>query len=83
VIPEARGFAVGKQPHRTLLERLFAYEWCSPRVSWSGDADKVSEDLSAWAAAGATHVSVNTMGAGLENVDAHLAALESVAAALP
>jgi len=53
------------------------------RVSWSGDADKVSEDFSAWAAAGATHVSVNTMGAGLGSVDAHVAALESVAAALP
>ena len=53
------------------------------RVTWSGDADKVSEDVSAWAAAGATHVSVNTMGAGLRNVDEHLGALERVAAGLP
>jgi len=53
------------------------------RVTWSGDADKVSEDLSAWAAAGATHISVNTMGAGLRSVDEHLGALESVAAVLP
>ena len=53
------------------------------RVTWSGGADKVSEDVSAWAAAGATHVSVNTMGAGLRNVDEHLGALERVAAGLP
>ena len=53
------------------------------RVTWTGDADKVSEHISAWAAAGASHVSVNTMGAGLRNVDEHLGALERVAADLP
>jgi hypothetical protein len=36
-----------------------------------------------WRAAGATHLSINTMGAGLTSVDDHLAALESLAAAAP
>lgn len=52
------------------------------RVNWSRDADDVARQLAAWAAAGATHVSVNTMNAGLAAVEDHLAALESVAAAL-
>ncbi len=52
------------------------------KVHWSAGRDGVAESLNLWAAAGATHVSVNTMGAGLEGVDAHLAALESVAADL-
>jgi hypothetical protein len=43
----------------------------------------VGQDLQAWAAAGATHVSINTMGAGLGGVDGHLAALAAVAADLP
>jgi probable F420-dependent oxidoreductase len=51
------------------------------RVDWSGG--RVGEELAAWAAAGATHVSINTMGAGLGGVDGHLAALEAVAADLP
>ncbi len=52
------------------------------RVSWTGDRDKVAADIAAWRAAGATHVSVNTMNAGLANVDDHLAALQQVAADL-
>jgi probable F420-dependent oxidoreductase len=52
------------------------------RVTWNGDRDKVGADIAAWAAAGATHVSVNTMNAGLTTVDDHLAALERVAADL-
>lgn len=53
------------------------------RVTWSGDAERAAGELSAWAATGASHVSVNTMGAGLDTVDAHLAAFERVAAAVP
>jgi probable F420-dependent oxidoreductase len=49
------------------------------RVDWRGDADRVAADLVAWADAGASHVSVNTMGAGLDGVDEHLAALSAVA----
>jgi probable F420-dependent oxidoreductase len=52
------------------------------RVSWTGDPDKAAADIAAWKAAGATHLSVNTMSAGLATVDDHLAALEQVAADL-
>ncbi|MFV0495071.1 LLM class F420-dependent oxidoreductase [Mycobacterium sp.] len=52
------------------------------RVSWSGDRDETAAAIDAWRAAGATHVSVNTMRAGLGSVDAHLAALQQVAADL-
>ncbi len=49
------------------------------RVSWSGDIDKVAAEIAAWKAAGATHLSINTMDAGLATVDHHLAVLERVA----
>lgn len=49
------------------------------RVNWAGDADRAGAELAAWADAGATHLSVNTMGAGLRTVDDHLAVLAEVA----
>lgn len=49
------------------------------RISWTGDRDKAAADIAAWRDAGATHLSVNTMRAGLTDVDAHLGALEQVA----
>jgi probable F420-dependent oxidoreductase len=52
------------------------------RVTWRGDAGVVTDELAGWAAAGASHVSVNTMGAGLKTVDDHLAVLSTVAAGL-
>ncbi len=52
------------------------------RVDWRGDGDVVAKGLAAWAEAGASHVSVNTMGAGLTTVDEHLSALSEVAASL-
>ncbi|MGV0809163.1 LLM class F420-dependent oxidoreductase [Mycolicibacterium setense] len=52
------------------------------RVSWTGDPDQTAADIAAWSDAGATHVAVNTMGAGLRTVDEHLAALQSVARTL-
>jgi probable F420-dependent oxidoreductase len=52
------------------------------RVSWTGDRDKAVAEIAAWQAAGATHLSVNTMDAGLATVDGHLAALERVASDL-
>jgi len=53
------------------------------RVSWGdGGAGRVVQRVGSWRAAGATHVSVNTMGAGLASVDDHLAALTQVAEAL-
>jgi probable F420-dependent oxidoreductase len=52
------------------------------QINWTGDRDKAAADIAAWEAAGATHLSVNTMNAGLATVDDHLAALERVAADL-
>ena len=49
------------------------------RVSWRGDTDQLGERLGHWQQAGATHVSVNTMQAGLDTVDDHLRALAEVA----
>ncbi|BBY03430.1 hypothetical protein MSEO_39290 [Mycobacterium seoulense] len=52
------------------------------RVNWTGDRDKAAAAIAAWRAAGATHVSVNTMQSGFATVDDHLAALERIAADL-
>jgi probable F420-dependent oxidoreductase len=52
------------------------------RVTWHGDVDEVVAAVARWRGAGATHVSINTMKAGLATVDDHLRALESVGAAL-
>ena len=49
------------------------------RVSWNGNADDLAAGLRVWADAGASHVSINTMGAGLASVDDHLRALASAA----
>jgi probable F420-dependent oxidoreductase len=48
------------------------------RVTWGeGGAKKLAEQVGRWSDAGATHLSINTMGAGLASVDQHLEALES------
>lgn len=52
------------------------------RVNWTGDPDKIGAGIAAWRAAGASHLSVNTMNAGLASVDDHLAVLERIAADL-
>jgi probable F420-dependent oxidoreductase len=49
------------------------------RISWHRDVDEIAAALRGWADAGATHVAINTMGAGLHTVDDHLSALMSVA----
>ncbi len=49
------------------------------RVDWRGDADDVARRVEGWRQAGATHVSLNTMGAGLRTAAAHLDALASAA----
>jgi alkanesulfonate monooxygenase SsuD/methylene tetrahydromethanopterin reductase-like flavin-dependent oxidoreductase (luciferase family) len=49
------------------------------RVDWRGERQQVADALAQWTAAGATHVSVNTMGAGLHTVHDHLAVLAAVA----
>jgi alkanesulfonate monooxygenase SsuD/methylene tetrahydromethanopterin reductase-like flavin-dependent oxidoreductase (luciferase family) len=50
------------------------------RVSFRGDVGAVIDGVAAWADAGATHLSINTMGAGLATVDDHLAVLSDIAA---
>lgn len=52
------------------------------RVSWQGDLDAAVAAIEEWHQTDATHLSVNTMGAGLQTVDDHLAALEAVAQAV-
>ncbi|GIH23981.1 hypothetical protein Aph01nite_22910 [Acrocarpospora phusangensis] len=52
------------------------------RMAWQGDPDALAALAGQWREFGATHVSVNTMKAGLTGVDAHLAALETAAEAL-
>ena len=49
------------------------------RVSWNGNDDDLAGGLRVWADAGASHLSINTMGAGLASVDDHLRALTSAA----
>lgn len=49
------------------------------RISWPGGPEGLAEQTRQWRDAGATHLSIATMGAGLASVDAHLAALASAA----
>jgi probable F420-dependent oxidoreductase len=51
------------------------------RVAWKGDAGAVVRDLERFEALGATHASINTMGAGLEGWRAHADALAAVMSA--
>jgi len=54
-----------------------------PRVNvGAGGAESVAGDAERWADAGATHLSVNTMGAGLAGLEGHLDALGKSAARL-
>ena len=43
------------------------------------DPDRVARQVERWRTAGATHLCINTMGLGLEDVDAHLDALTRAA----
>ncbi len=50
-------------------------------VRWDGDdAERLARQVERWRAAGATHLSVDTMRTGRQGVDGHLAALAEVAA---
>jgi probable F420-dependent oxidoreductase len=53
------------------------------RVDWSGDLDDALRRIEQWRAEGASHLSINTMRAGLGSVDEHLGALEAIAGRLP
>ena len=53
------------------------------RISWDeGDVDKLIRQAGRWRDADATHLAVNTMGAGLGSVEDHLEALAKAADAL-
>jgi probable F420-dependent oxidoreductase len=53
------------------------------RLEFSGhDVEAIAKHAQRWQAAGATHLSVNTMHAGLGDADAHIGALTEVAGAL-
>ncbi|MGH3594754.1 MAG: LLM class F420-dependent oxidoreductase [Mycobacterium sp.] len=49
------------------------------QVSWNGKADDLADGIRSWADAGASQVSINTMGAGLTSVDDHVAVLTTTA----
>ena len=51
------------------------------RLRWQQDQDKLAAAMRQWQDADATHLSVNTMGAGLKTIDDHLAALATTAEA--
>jgi probable F420-dependent oxidoreductase len=52
-----------------------------PRLHWNdGPPDALAETMAGWHAAGATHISLNTMGAGLTTPDDHLNAISRFAA---
>jgi probable F420-dependent oxidoreductase len=73
-VVEAAAAAAGRDPASLGMEG---------RVSWGErGAEQLADHVGRWRDAGATHVSVNTMGAGLGGVDGHLAALTAVAEAL-
>jgi hypothetical protein len=48
------------------------------RITWRGDVADTVDRIDQWDRAGATHVSVSTMGAGLAGVEDHLRALAAV-----
>ena len=53
------------------------------RVSWTdAGIEKLVDQVGRWRDAGASHLSINTMNAGLGPVERHLEVLETVAGAL-
>ncbi len=54
------------------------------RISWTADGgiDELMKHADRWRGAGASHLSINTMGAGLGSLDAHLDVLAQASEAL-
>jgi probable F420-dependent oxidoreductase len=50
-----------------------------PRVQWGRGASEVADLIATWRASGASHVNIDTMGAGFTSLGQHLEALEAVA----
>ena len=65
---------VGRDPAAILLEGRVDYG--------SRDLDRIATHAERWRAAGASHLSVNTMAAGCASVDDHVAALAAIAEVL-
>jgi probable F420-dependent oxidoreductase len=72
-VVEQAAVEAGRDPERIGMEG---------RVSWRGSPEVLAEHAATWRDAGASHISVNTMGSGLRTVDDHLGALEAAAAVL-
>ncbi len=73
-VVEAAARDAGRDPARIGMEG---------RVTWGdGGVEQLLTHVDRWRAAGASHLSINTMGSGLGEVERHLAVLASVAAAL-
>ena len=72
-VVEQAALGAGRDPARLGMEG---------RVTWRGSPEQLAEHALSWRDAGATHVSVNTMGAGLRTVEEHLAVLETASGAL-
>lgn len=72
IIDEA-ALAAGRDPAQIGMEG---------RVNFTGEVAKALAHAEVWREAGATHVSINTMGAGLDTVDRHLEVLEEFAGKL-
>jgi len=73
-IVEAGAVEAGRDPAQIGLEG---------RVSWGpGGLEQLVDHVGRWRDAGATHLSINTMGAGLGDLDGHLGVLAEVATAL-
>jgi probable F420-dependent oxidoreductase len=72
-VVEQAAVAAGRDPARLGMEG---------RVTWRDSQEKLAEHAASWRDAGASHLSVNTMGSGLRTVDEHLAALEAAAEVL-
>jgi len=52
------------------------------RLKWNANLEHLTDQAQRWRAAGATHLSLNTMAAGLATPDEHLDALASAAEVL-
>jgi probable F420-dependent oxidoreductase len=72
-VVEQAALGAGRDPARLGMEG---------RVTWRGSPEQLAEHAVSWRDAGATHVSVNTMGAGLRTVEEHLAVLETASGVL-
>ena len=70
--------AAGRNPDEIAVEGRVAIA----AGSGAAGVDKLLDHIGRWRAAGASHVSINTMGARLGSVDEHVALLTEVARAI-